>query len=55
MDPEDYWIHQFRRLPDLSIRNAKKINADFLFHKITELHYPEEERVVWVLCVFWKF
>jgi len=50
------------RLPDSSIRNIygffnpeylwifqsgmKKINADFSFRKITELHYPEEERVV---------
>jgi len=33
----------------------KKINADFLFRKITELHCPEEERVVWILCVFWGF
>jgi len=51
------------RLPDSPIRKiygfsnpeCKKINADFSFHKITELHCPEEERVVWVLCVFWGF
>jgi len=51
------------RLPDSSIWNiygfsnpeCKKINADFPFRKITELHCPEEERVVWILCVFWGF
>jgi len=48
------WIDGFGRLPDSSIRNiygffnpeCKKINADFPFHKITELHCPEEEKVV---------
>jgi len=54
MDPEDYWIHQSRRLPDSSIwkingftnPECKKINVDFLFRKITELHCPEEEKLV---------
>jgi len=48
------------RLPNSPIQNiygfsnleCKKINADFPFCKITELHCPEEERVVCVLCVF---
>jgi len=56
-------IDGFRRLPDSPIKKVyglpnpeyKKINADFPFRKITKLHYLEEERVVWVLCVFWGF
>jgi len=54
INPEDYRIHQSGRLLDSPIQKitgftnpeCKKINADFLFCKITELHCPEEERVV---------
>jgi len=51
------------RLPNSPIRNiygffnleCKKVNVDFPFCKITELHCLEKERVVWVLCVYWGF